>query len=293
MGRVARADPTLEPLWQDASVVAVRAGYFVCALSWRMPLRVVPQYQLWLTEGGRATLVVGGHTFELSAGTALLVPPHTSSEGTHDPNDPLRCYVLTFDFRVLGAGAPGSLAALPPLLRLGPGRWQEAVQSAEAVYRALEEGGPGHALRASGAMAQLVALLWRDAAEQGALGRPGPSFTGAGGSGVARLAPAIAYIGTHYAERITLQQLADLAHLSPAYFSSTFRRYMGLSPIQYLQRVRLARAKALLADERLSVAAVAAAIGFHDPFYFSRAFRRGEGISPTHYRRAKNSAGIP
>lgn len=102
--------------------------------------------------------------------------------------------------------------------------------------------------------------------------------------GEPRLAGTLAYIGDHLPERLALADLARAAHLSPAHFSTVFRRSTGLPPLRYVQRVRLERAKELLAEGALSVAEVARAVGFRDAAYFHRAFTRATGETPGRYR---------
>lgn len=102
--------------------------------------------------------------------------------------------------------------------------------------------------------------------------------------GEPRVAGALAFIGDHLPERLTLADLARAAHLSPAHFTTVFRRATGLPPLRYVQRVRLERAKELLAEGVLSVAEVARAVGFRDAAYFHRAFTCAVGVTPGRYR---------
>ena len=100
-------------------------------------------------------------------------------------------------------------------------------------------------------------------------------------------------IQSRYAERLTLEQMADLVHLHPAYFSTIFRRATGLPPSHYLARYRLRRARDMLLSTDRSIREIAAATGFRDPFYLSRTFRRATGISPSEYRKAQGGTELP
>jgi AraC-like DNA-binding protein len=86
---------------------------------------------------------------------------------------------------------------------------------------------------------------------------------------------------------LRLTDLAAAAHLDPSHFGRVFRRELGVTPMQYLRKVRLAHASALLTQTDLSVGQVAAACGFSTPFLFSRHFRAACGCSPTAYRRRR------
>lgn len=96
---------------------------------------------------------------------------------------------------------------------------------------------------------------------------------------------AVALMRNQYDEAITREGIAESLGVSANYFSRVFRRELGLSPWQYLSRLRVLRAKQLLADTDMSVTEVAIAVGFADSAYFSRTFHKEVGRSPLAYRR--------
>lgn len=101
---------------------------------------------------------------------------------------------------------------------------------------------------------------------------------------------ALAFIRDHFAEPITLAQVAEEAGLSKFYLCRLFRRQVGVSFRQYLHVLRIDRAKRLLADPQLTVTEVAYATGFDDLSHFDNVFNRIVGVSPTGYRKAIRSA---
>ncbi|MEW6047950.1 MAG: helix-turn-helix domain-containing protein [Bacillota bacterium] len=102
--------------------------------------------------------------------------------------------------------------------------------------------------------------------------------------GLTVLSSMIEYINAHYAEPITLSHLAGVAGLNPSYLSHAFKRVAGCSLSEYMRRLRVERAKDLLAGTTLTVREVAERVGVPDAAYFSRIFRRLEGVSPQQYR---------
>ena len=94
----------------------------------------------------------------------------------------------------------------------------------------------------------------------------------------------IAYLCGNYARAITRWKLADAANVSEDYLSRVFRRETGLTPWEYLTRLRIRRAKGFLESGNDSIAAVGEAVGFTDQAYFSRVFRRMTGLAPFAYR---------
>jgi len=89
------------------------------------------------------------------------------------------------------------------------------------------------------------------------------------------------YIEQHYTEAITNRTLAERIHLSEDRFNHLFKECMGVSPLQYMNEVRLDKAMHLLKSGRCSVTEVAAMVGFEDYNYFGRIFRRKFGITPS------------
>lgn len=102
----------------------------------------------------------------------------------------------------------------------------------------------------------------------------------------ARIQRALAYVDIHYAEPVASGDIARAAGLSESRFSQVFRQWTGHSPKDYLRRVRIDKARALLTDIDLSIKEIARLTGFEDQYHFSRIFRQIDGLSPTLYRNA-------
>lgn len=93
------------------------------------------------------------------------------------------------------------------------------------------------------------------------------------------------YIQTHYCSDLQLQTLAEQFFISPSHLSRSFKQQFGENISDYITRLRIQRAKSLLADPNLKIAAVAKEVGYSDEKYFSKAFKRAEGLSPKDYRK--------
>jgi AraC family transcriptional regulator of arabinose operon len=95
---------------------------------------------------------------------------------------------------------------------------------------------------------------------------------------------AMEYMREHMQEQINFQKFAEALHLSYSRFAHLFTQSVGISPQQYLLRLRLDRARGLLRDSSMSVSEIADSTGFNDPFYFSRKFSNVFGLSPRKFR---------
>jgi len=92
------------------------------------------------------------------------------------------------------------------------------------------------------------------------------------------------YLETYYHESIQLEDLASMTHLSRFYISHSFKKEIGMSPMEYLIDIRIKESKILLRTTNYSIAQGEDIVGFTTPTYFSKQFRKSTGISPTDYR---------
>lgn len=96
------------------------------------------------------------------------------------------------------------------------------------------------------------------------------------------------YIDLHFKESLTLEQLAQEAHMNKYYLSHAFKREYGVSPINYMISRRIEESKYLLAETDLSMSQISQLLGFSSLSYFSQVFRRTQSISPKEYRQGTN-----
>ncbi len=93
------------------------------------------------------------------------------------------------------------------------------------------------------------------------------------------------YVHQHYADDLTLEILASLSHYSKSYVIKLFKKNTGQTPIEYINRYRLDRAKSFLQDPKNSILDVSLMSGFQNVGYFIRIFKAHFGITPGIYRK--------
>jgi two-component system, response regulator YesN len=96
------------------------------------------------------------------------------------------------------------------------------------------------------------------------------------------------YIWENYTKKIGLKEIADAAGLSASYFSSIFKDEMGENLSNYLNRLRVEKAAAMLTSTNIPISKIAEACGFEDQSWFSKIFKNNTGYTPGKYREQGN-----
>ncbi|GLS17488.1 AraC family transcriptional regulator [Labrys miyagiensis] len=163
------------------------------------------------------------------------------------------------------------LAAAGPVFRLRP----ETIDTLAAISIGLADGGLA-AGKASGLAYHATMALHDDL-----MARHESAPDAGGHLAIGRVT---SHIRRHLDQDLEVPALADIAGMSRAHFSRTFRTVAGVAPSEFVMRERMQLAARLLVNGQLSIKAIASTCGFADPNYFAKAFRRTFAISPSEFR---------
>lgn len=279
---VAAPDP-----WETVSIELRVADLFPCSPSWKIGTEVVERDGLFYIWKGYGWLEHDGKRLDAQPGDLFFTRAGMRVAAGHDPQRPVTVLSTGFMLRGRAGADPLRRIALPQRLRLPPAarrgfamRFTELVGEFHDPSPAAQLGARGLALRLLAEALRLAEELPADCKAGSFAARPGEA---------ARVTAVLEWIDTRIAEPLELAQLAKIAHLSPVYFATLFRKETGQSPMAYLRDRRIDLARSMLAAGDASVEEVARAVGFADPFHFSRAFRRKTGMSPSAYRASLKS----
>jgi AraC-like DNA-binding protein len=247
------------------------AGYFPhAAAHGRVRPHGARESIVMVCTAGAGLVSVGGVEHPAVAGDAIVLPagrPHRYVADLADPWSIWWMHVSGSDSHELVAAVVGDGASVLPLRDAG-----SAAAAMESVVGALERDDTTPSLyTAAGAAWSMLAQL---AAER--RGGPAPDLD--------RMRVIQDLIRADLAAPFTVPGLARRAGLSASHFSALFRRATGLAVMEYVKRLRSARARELLMTTDLTVAEVAERVGYSDPFYFSRQFHAVNGTSPSAFR---------
>ena len=100
-----------------------------------------------------------------------------------------------------------------------------------------------------------------------------------------RFSSVVRHMRLHYAERLSVEDMAALCNMNCFHFIRTFKRAFNTSPYNYLTQIRLSNARRLLIETRLPVAEVGRRCGFRSPSRFSAVFQSEDGQTPSRFRK--------
>ena len=254
-----------------AFALANRIQIFPPLHGWTWKMRIENHYNFWVPLEGSGQLRVNGTDYPLLPGTAFLFAPGDQVDAGHTAHKPISNLAIHLhpltngqpDLRFPGLSFHGVQMRNLPLLRelaaygvtLGHAPSQLSHEEMHSVARTL------------------FLMAWRD-----------------------RQRPALDAIGEHIQSQIDhilreprpaadIESLARDCGLSRAQYTRRFRQLTQRTPAQFIIEARLQVATQLLGHSRMSVEAVADALGYSDLFFFSRQFKQRLGVSPLAYRK--------
>ena len=90
---------------------------------------------------------------------------------------------------------------------------------------------------------------------------------------------------SNYNQDISIENYAQTRGMSVSWFIRNFKKYTGMTPMQFIVSLRVNNAQILLEQTNYSIYEIAKIVGYDDQLYFSRLFRKQKGVSPSQYRK--------
>lgn len=171
-------------------------------------------------------------------------------------------------------------ARLPTFIEPKKGWRSEVCDQAQRMAAEFAERRPGWELAVTARLFNLLALAHANGAISSSDVEPNKRQE----QRMDRIKMAMQHIYDHYAEKITLEQLARQAGLSPFHFTRQFKTLTHQTPVNFLNRFRIERATELLKDPDRKILDVALDVGFSHLSYFNKTFRRFQGCTPSEFR---------
>lgn len=230
-------------------------------------------YQLLYVASGKTHFVIDGQEQLLAAGSVILFRPGQPQLYSYYAQEQPEVFWVHFtgndveellESRGFGHGQVFFAGALPEFSSLF-----------RHMIRELQLCRPGYQELLICMLRQLLLLLERQLAQK------------TSGQGTqAQIAQSVLYFHENYNRSIVIEEYARGLHMSVSWFIRGFKEYTGLTPTQYILRLRMENARSLLEETGYNVSEVAAVVGYDNALYFSRLFKKHFGKSPAHFRKS-------
>lgn len=256
--------------------------YFDC-----VPLHWHGEFEINYVIEGKAELLCGDERFVTQTGDIVIIPPNRLHAIYTHGDCEQRYDTIVFSTDMLGASVNDRCAAecVRPLTNGHFGvkthitaehpYYSEIKTTVENIFSCAK----GNTARLDMLLkSEMLRLFWllEESGDIQSDGKPGFS-------GVIR--PAVEFINENFCENITIEQLAEIVHLSKSYFMARFRQAAGVGAIEYINQLRIKKACAMLADGSMNASDIAFECGFRNLSNFNRLFRKAVGCTPVQYRK--------
>lgn len=255
-------------------------------------------WELVSVEKGTLTTRVGEDSYEVSSGQVILYPPEIPHVFQRIHDDGCRIGIISFvspadqtSYLKLLTGRVYTLRAEERHLL------QQLFREGSEVFRDYESDCPQVGMYAPEDTPQirLFKLKLRMETLLTALSEYGTARPTAPANRRNRdtesLRSAEAFMKTHLAEHLTVEQIAAGCGMSSSMLKRLFQEQVGQGVMAYFNDLRMAEAMRLIRGSSLNLAEISERLGFSSQFYFSRAFRQHVGVSPSEYGRRAGQKG--
>lgn len=278
------------------STTYIPYSYYECRLPeyfMNVPMHWHSEFEINSIICGKGEFICGDDKFTAQEGDLLILPPNMLHAAFPCQDSRLVYYALVFNPIMLGTGTNDrcTTECIRPLMN-GSLKISPHIPSSTRNYCELKAAADQIFTCAHGNLPQLDLLLksellrmfWLLENNEDILCR---KDTGISYSEIIR--PALEYMMNNFQENITVDELADLVHLSKSYFMSCFKKAVGMGAIEHLTQLRINAACEALSTTGKSISDIAFSCGYSNLSNFNRQFKKNVGCSPNRYRKNKIS----
>lgn len=259
---------------KSGSAWPIRLGHNIAKPNYHIGPRTTPYYYLIFVLDGQGTFIQNNQTYRLGKNDVFCLFPQVTHEYFTDADDPLRKIFVAFDGKqaLHLLERAGLRPHSPHISGMSTGK---AIEQMREFIRLVS--GPEHS---HSDMARLIQFL---RVFDELAGRVPPAAAG-DSRPVSWVQKGLEYMQIHYAEGITVERVSEYVGVERTHFTKQFTKTFGITPIRYIQQLKMEEAKLLLAQTAYTLTEIAQSVGYPDLFSFSKAFKKFTGVSPKLYR---------
>ncbi|TBL68215.1 AraC family transcriptional regulator [Paenibacillus thalictri] len=260
----------------NAQVSLLMASHTKVGRDWR-DLDFLPEFnRFYFIREGEGWLKIKGKEYAPKPGQLFWLPAGVEQSYSTVSDDTFRKYWCHFTVTV-GDIHLLQLLSAPHFIEVPDPEWLESrFRELIELMRSRELAAP---LRIKGVLYDIISMYLDETVRQygdGELQMAGPM-------NVSKMNTILEYIDAHLSETMTVETLSKLVHFHPNYFMHVFKTMLGDSPIHYINKKRMDKARQLLLTTDQPVSEIAGVLGL-ELYYFSRMFKKWTSMSPSEYR---------
>ena len=231
-------------------------------------LTTADHWILSFTVDGEAEYYWKGEKYRVKQGDTIFFQEGFSRSAKSSPSNPWKFIVMKFRLGEMNERTKNALEQIPNIIFDARQVLENLFFEAEAAWHGKQ---PGYMLQCKGILYSILYNLLRNSGQFYDLQQPYRT----------EMKKIMRMIGDNTDKNYSVSQLARAAGLSESYFRALFKKYTGISVVQYQNYMKISRAKDLLLAGNYRVSKVAEMVGIHDIYYFSRLFKKITGVNPS------------
>lgn len=279
---------SMEPVFHNYYNTDFRNGF-------SMPVHSHRYIEIMYVRKGNCEVFAKDTTYRLESGDFILINGSVPHQLSVDRNTPCKVLCLEFDFSY-NSSTEYTLAylyskiseirffmtAAKDVLKLKDS--SEIYIILNEIYKELEHNEAGSQVFVKSAFGQFIIRLARLFHESENNARnPSDKY----------IRDAIAFMNNNYHEDLSIEQVAAHVNLNVSYFYKIFKQITGDTPMNFLNSIRINKAKLLLEKSDISIIDICEFVGFNSRQYFTSAFKRHTGLTPREYKRNFETGATP
>jgi AraC-like DNA-binding protein len=255
-------------IWDDFVPHISQYVFRKCTPDWRIWQTHAEDYELTYVIKGGASFTVNGVTHELQGGDLLFLSEGDIKEAYTHPQNLMQCYAINFTAKYQKTKNTGGGTIFPTLSHIG--LRQDIIDMFRELTICWTEQQNGYVMK-SRALLMLIIHRLSEIILYDVDAEPGDY----------RIGKITRYISLHYADKLTVKNLARQVRLDLDYFGQLFKRETGMTVHQYITKVRIRNAENMLQSGHYKVQDAAEHCGFSDVFHFYKSFKALRGFPPS------------
>lgn len=250
-----------------------------CGKNWYGYDHILPYSKLYYIIGGECEIKTDNGAVHGIPGRILYVPPRTKHSFYHISDNHVRKYWLHFGIESTGEELH-SFLYLPPYADVPESQKQTTADLFESIFAEGKKNTIVSNLRTKAYILELFSLY----AELSGASAPN-QLQREHNDRAKDLNCVMQYINANLDKKLCVDELSGMMHIHPNYFIRMFKKSIGVSPLQYINKMRFEKALSLFGNTDMSISDIMASVGFDDHSTFSSFFKNYSGYSPKAYRK--------